>query len=46
MARFANIGCIVVFLLTIIVFNAAFWVIALAEYNTASEELLEKKPIK
>jgi hypothetical protein len=46
-AKFANIGSIVVFLLVVIIFNIAFWVIALAEYNTTSNELLEmRKPIK
>ena len=44
--KFGNYGAMVFFVLVIIIFNIAFWVIALKEYNMGTEELLEEKPIK
>ena len=46
-ARLANFAAMGIFVVIIIIFNIAFWVIALKEFNKGADEIIqERKPIK
>lgn len=47
-AKIANFGALGLWLLILFIFNIAFWVIALTDYNKSSDQILEERiqPIK
>ena len=45
-ARLANLAAAGAFVLILVVFNAAFWGIALKEQNMGTEELIKEKASK
>jgi hypothetical protein len=46
MARMANLGCMAALSIAVVIFNIAFWVIALKEFNLAPQDILKSKPVK